>query len=221
MSAPAERRPGRIRRDLKRRLLDPVADQLTQGLSPDAVALTLALGLWLAVIPVVGATTILCFLAALAFRLNQPLMMGINYLSGPLQILLLVPFLRLGRILFGASEPTPSLSELARLVAQSPVRAIQTFWVATAHGVVAWLLVGPFLFAALFLALRPVLRAAARRLGVAAATRGRRPAPDADETTFPNPEESGDELGAALAPGLATTLSPALAPVLVEDERAR
>ncbi len=221
MNAPAERRPGRIRRDLKRRLLDPVADQLTRGLSPDAVALTLALGLWLAVIPVVGATTILCFLAALAFRLNQPLMMGVNYLSGPLQLVLLVPFLRLGRVLFGASEPTPSLSELARLVAQSPARAIQTFWVATAHGVVAWLLVGPFLFAALFLALRPVLRAAARKLGVSAATRARRAAPEADATARAAPDESTAELGPALAPGLSPTLSPALAPVLVEDERAR
>ena len=198
MTSAPERRPGRIRRDLKRCLLDPITDQLTHGLSPDAVALTLALGLCLAVVPVVGVTTILCFLAALAFRLNQPLMMGVNYLSGPLQLVLLVPFLKLGRLLFGGAERTPRLSEMASLVVHSPLRAIETFWGATLHGVVAWLLVCPFLFAALYLGLRPALRAAAARL------RGRTPA---------EPAQRQD-------PGLVAA-EPALAPAPTRPRRRR
>ncbi|HQN09603.1 MAG TPA: DUF2062 domain-containing protein, partial [Thermoanaerobaculia bacterium] len=71
---------------LRRRLVRPILEQLTQGLSPDAIALTIAIGLAIAVIPIVGTTTILCTTAAIVLRLNQPLIQAINYLSFPLQL---------------------------------------------------------------------------------------------------------------------------------------
>lgn len=158
---------------LRRRLVRPVVEQLTQGLSPEAVALTFAVGLAIAVIPVVGTTTILCTTAAIVLRLNQPLIQAINYLSFPLQLAFIVPYLRLGRLLFGGPAVKMSAEELAAFVTSRPAEAAEALWRVTLQALGAWMLTAPLIAAAVYFSLRPVLRAAARRLrpgGAAGAT---------------------------------------------------
>ena len=164
---------------LRRRLVRPVVEQLTQGLSPDAIALTIAVGLAIAVIPVVGTTTVLCTTAAIVLRLNQPLIQAINYLSFPLQLAFIVPYLRLGRILFGGVPIQMSAPELAAFVTSRPVEAFAALWRVTLQALGAWFLTVPIIVAVVYFALRPVLRSAARRLGSGTRT-GSEPAPGAD-----------------------------------------
>ncbi len=87
---------------LKARLVDPIARQLTQGVTPGALALALALGLTVGTLPVLGLTTLACALAAAALRLNQPAIQVANYAAYPLQLLLYIPFFQAGAWLFGA-----------------------------------------------------------------------------------------------------------------------
>lgn len=70
---------------------------LRQGISPRRLALTLALGFAVGCIPVVGIPTVLCAALALALRLNLPAIQMANYIAMPLQLILIVPFVRLGR----------------------------------------------------------------------------------------------------------------------------
>lgn len=77
-----------------------VASWLREGISPRKLALTLALGFAIGCIPVIGVPTILCAALALVLRLNQPAIQAANYAAMPLQLLLIVPFMRLGRWLF-------------------------------------------------------------------------------------------------------------------------
>ncbi len=178
---------------LRRRLVRPILEQLTQGLSPDAIALTIAIGLAIAVIPVVGTTTILCTAAAIVLRLNQPLIQTINYLSFPLQLAFILPYLKLGRLLFGGPAVRMSAEELAAFVTSRPGEAIEALWRVTLQAVGAWALTAPLIGAAVYFAVRPALRAAARRLRPARATvvpPG--PAPAGELSTVPVPavEES-------------------------------
>jgi uncharacterized protein (DUF2062 family) len=69
---------------------------LGQGISPRRLALTLALGFAVGCIPVVGIPTILCAGLALALRLNLPAIQAANYAAMPLQLALIVPFVRMG-----------------------------------------------------------------------------------------------------------------------------
>ena len=161
---------------LRRRLVRPILEQLTQGLSPDAIALTIAIGLAIAVIPIVGTTTILCTTAAIVLRLNQPLIQAINYLSFPLQLAFILPYLKLGRLLFGGPAVRMSAEELAAFVTSRPGEAIEALWRVTLQAVGAWALTAPLIGAAVYFALRPALRAAARRL---------RPTKGADAPTGP------------------------------------
>jgi uncharacterized protein (DUF2062 family) len=73
-----------------------LARWLRQGVSPDRLALTLALGFAVGCIPVLGAPTLLCAGLALALRLNLPAIQAANYAAMPLQLVLIAPFLRLG-----------------------------------------------------------------------------------------------------------------------------
>ncbi len=81
-----------------------VITQLKTGLTPEKLGWTLAAGSALGCFPVIGTTTLLCFLAGAAFRLNQPVLQLVNYLVYPLQLLLLVPFFALGAAWFGTGS---------------------------------------------------------------------------------------------------------------------
>ena len=80
-----------------------IAQWLQQGMSPRRLALTLALGFAIGCIPMVGVPTVLCAALAILLKLNQPAIQAANYLAMPLQLLLIVPFMRLGKWLFVAS----------------------------------------------------------------------------------------------------------------------
>jgi len=74
---------------------------LRQGISPQRLALTLALGFAIGCLPVVGITTAICLVVASCLRLNLPAIQAANWVAMPLQVALIVPFVRLGGRLFG------------------------------------------------------------------------------------------------------------------------
>ncbi len=63
-------------------------------------ALSLTVGFSLGIFPVPGTVTLLCILISFLFRLNLALLQGMNWLLTPLQVVLLYPFLKTGRLLF-------------------------------------------------------------------------------------------------------------------------
>ncbi|MBN9658761.1 MAG: DUF2062 domain-containing protein [Acidobacteria bacterium] len=143
---------------LRRRALDPFVTLLKQGLSPEKLALTIALGITLGVTPVLGSTGLLCTLAALAFRLNLPAIQLVNWLVYPLQLALLVPLLRAGAHLFGRDSGDFSLSAILQLIRTDALRAIAVLWTATLHALLVWLAAGLVATGLLYVALVPVLK---------------------------------------------------------------
>jgi len=116
------------------------------------MALCIALGIVLGVCPVLGGPTILCALAAFALRLNLPAIQLINYLAYPLQLTLLLPFVRLGQWLFRSESASAAL---AHAHAWETAYAILK---AGAHTVVAWICVCAPLGFLLYLFLCHLLR---------------------------------------------------------------
>jgi uncharacterized protein (DUF2062 family) len=148
----------------QRRVVMPIANQLKQGTTPEKITLTIALGVLLSVFPILGSTTILCGVAAVAFRLNQPIIQLVNYLAYPLQLVLLIPFYRAGEHLLGRQ---PVQLDIPLLIARFHANAgqfFQDFGMIAVGGMFAWIIVAPFAGAAIFLTVRPLLRALAARL---------------------------------------------------------
>ena len=130
-----ERMTKKTRESIARKL----ATWLRQGISPQRLALTLALGFAIGCIPVVGIPTALCTLLALALGLNLPAIQAANYAMTPFQVVLILPFVRLGMKLFGFG-PRSAFNAHALLHA-SPLAAISLMGGLAAQAMLAWLLV--------------------------------------------------------------------------------
>ena len=86
-----------------RTLVLPIVDLLRQGITPEKIALSIALGAVLGIFPVLGSTTILCVAAAYVLRLNLPAIQLVNFLIYPLQLILFLPFLQAGSRITGSA----------------------------------------------------------------------------------------------------------------------
>jgi uncharacterized protein (DUF2062 family) len=146
------------------RWLKPFLQLLRQGVTPEKIALTIALGIILGVTPVLGSTTLLCTLAAVVLRLNLPAMQLVNAAVYPLQFILLIPFYRLGAWMFQTDASTLSLSGVTALIREGVGHAIRTLWVVTMHALLAWLVLGIAALSVLYAALVPLLRQLWRRV---------------------------------------------------------
>jgi len=147
-----------------RRWLKPFIQLLRQGVSPEKIALTIALGIILGVTPVLGSTLILCTLAAIVFRLNLPAIQLVNGVVYPLQFILLIPFYRLGAWIFGADASAISLQGVVALIRAGVGHAVRTLWVVTMHALVAWLIFGAMASVILYTVLVPVVHNLWRRV---------------------------------------------------------
>lgn len=132
------------------RLRDRAVAWLLEGISPERLALSLALGFVLGCIPVVGVPTGLCLVVALAFRLNVPAIQAANYAAMPFQVALIAPLVKLGGKLMPAlTAPRADLSLLlhAPLAAaiHAPGALLEQMGKLAGQAMVAWLVIAvPF-----------------------------------------------------------------------------
>jgi uncharacterized protein (DUF2062 family) len=147
-----------LRAAIHRKLIQPFIELLKQGVTPEKIALTIALGISLGVIPVIGSTTMLCTLAAVTLRLNLPAILLVNGVVYPLQLMLLVPFLRAGAWIFRVDSPKLSIGQIFNLIRANVWHATTTLWIATMHALVIWLIAGCVASGVVYLVLAALLR---------------------------------------------------------------
>ena len=157
----------RMKDFVRRRLLDPLLALLKQGIAPERLALCVAIGITVGLVPVLGVSTLLCTVIALAFRLNLPAIQLTQAVMAPLQLLLIVPFVRLGEWMMHAAPQPVSVSAGLALMKQGIWHAVIVLKDAILHASVAWIAVAPVAVYTLYRILRPIFsRAAAAMPGV-------------------------------------------------------
>lgn len=148
----------------KRWFINPVLKQLTQGISAEKLAWTIAIGCGCGIFPIMGTTSIVCFLAAALLGLNQPVMQVVCHSLWPAHLALILPFIKFGQSIHGATPITGSVPTLLKEFFASPWQFTQDYWLAAWHGIVAWALIAiPLIFLTRLITL-PLLRAAALRI---------------------------------------------------------
>ncbi len=125
-----------------RRFLKPLVKFLKQGISPHELALTLSLGVVIGLIPLMGVNTFILTVVALVFRLNLPAVQLINYSLFVAQLLLYIPFIRLGELLLGMSPFPLNFGRISNMFTVNWLDALQHLWLAHAAGLFAWFIVG-------------------------------------------------------------------------------
>lgn len=137
---------------------DPIVAQLTQGITPEKIALTLAVGSAFALFPILGTTTLLCFLVAIALRLNQPIVQLINQALWPAHIPAIYGCVRLGEAIFGAPRAHFSIHHMNDLLWSEPRLFLHQFGLTALYAVVAWAVLAPFYITVIYYITLPITR---------------------------------------------------------------
>ena len=143
----------------RRRLRDPLVTQLTQGVTPDRLAATLAVGAACALFPFLGFTALLALGAGLALRMNQPILQTLNQLLGPLQLVMILVYVRVGEWIWRAHENRFSIAEMLHTFRDASFgEFIERFGWAGIHAFTAWLMSAPVIIVGIYYPIRPVIR---------------------------------------------------------------
>lgn len=127
-------------------------------MTPHNLSATVAVGSVIGTIPAIGVTTLLSTAVAARFKLNIAATVLVSYLVQPLQIVLAIPFIRLGINLFGLEELRLSISEMQAMFRTDWLDALSKLWVANLAGIATWAALSTPIGATLYFILVPVFR---------------------------------------------------------------
>jgi uncharacterized protein (DUF2062 family) len=142
----------------QRRVADPIVAQLTQGLTPDKIALTIAIGSSIAMFPILGTTALLCLVVGVFMKLNQPIMQAVNLACTPIHIPFIYFAFKWGERFFGVHHPRWELQGMRRELVDHPLQFIQHYGLAGLHAIGVWAVLVPLWALAIYYISLPVVR---------------------------------------------------------------
>ena len=141
-----------------RKFWTPILGQLRQGMSPEKLAWSVAAGTTLSTFPILGATTPLCALAGILFKLNHVVLQVMNYLATPLQLAAIPILIHLGENVFGLPHISFNPVRLTNEFRTAPRLFVETYGASALAGIAAWLIFAPFAILAIRALFLPILR---------------------------------------------------------------
>jgi uncharacterized protein (DUF2062 family) len=128
------------------------------GATPETLAWSIAAGLLIGINPLLGSTTLFCLAITFLFRLNIIAAQIANHAAFPLELALVIPFIRLGSRVFHTA-PMPLSAHLFLSEARTtPVTLTRQLWLWEWHAFTVWLGLAIIAAPLLALALTPLLR---------------------------------------------------------------
>lgn len=94
------------------RVTNTIISLLGQGITPRKISLSMTLGIVVGIFPIIGLPAIICVIIAALCRLNHVIIQIFNWLVYPLQLILIIPFYRLGNIIFRDAPLTVTLDKI-------------------------------------------------------------------------------------------------------------
>jgi len=129
----------------KRWVIQPILQQLTQGISPEKIAQAIAFGVTLSLFPILGSTTLLAILVGIPLRLNQPILQTFKTLTYPLQWACLLGFYRAGEWLFHAPHVSIHIPTMMKRFFAEPGPFFRDYGMTALYGIAVWCLLAPLL----------------------------------------------------------------------------
>ncbi|PKA54561.1 hypothetical protein AXF42_Ash000396 [Apostasia shenzhenica] len=142
---------------LDKKIVDPLLQIVRRGSEPKQLAFSSALGLTLGIFPICGVTALLCGAAIVLFgkRCHAPTVMLANFIATPIELSLVIPFLRLGEIITGGPHFPLTSDALKKVLTGQASREVLFSIV---HVLVGWIIAAPFILAALYSVFVPIFK---------------------------------------------------------------
>ncbi|XP_008786459.1 uncharacterized protein LOC103704795 [Phoenix dactylifera] len=149
---------------LNKKIVDPLKQIVRRGAEPKQLAFSTALGLTLGVFPICGTTVFLCGMALALFgnRCHAPSVMLANFVATPIELSLVIPFLRLGEVISGGPH-FPLTSDALKKVVTG-----QASWevlLSVLHALLGWIIAAPFILGMLYTAFVPCFKFLVHKFG--------------------------------------------------------
>ncbi|MFN4874274.1 MAG: DUF2062 domain-containing protein [Akkermansiaceae bacterium] len=139
-------------------VIRPIVNQLKQGTSPEKLSWSISLGVTLGIFPIMGSTTIVCLIFGHLLKLNQPILHLFKTFTYPLQLALILVYIRLGQMFNGVPLIKFSIPQLLTRFRDDPAQFASDFGLAALHGIEAWAISAIFLIPALYFISLPIIK---------------------------------------------------------------
>ncbi|HSD07561.1 DUF2062 domain-containing protein [Flavobacterium sp.] len=83
-----------------------------QGLSPIQLSESIIVSGLFSIIPILGVSTFILTTLSIKRKLNLPIMIAISYVMWPIQVLLIIPFIRIGEFIFSVPSTPHTVEEI-------------------------------------------------------------------------------------------------------------
>jgi hypothetical protein len=127
------------------------------GATPRTLAWSIAAGLLIGINPMIGTTTVLCLAATFSFRLNVVASQIANHAMFPLELALVIPFIRLGSLVFHTPAMPLSPHMFMFAARHAPLALTRQLWRWEWHALLVWAAISIVAAPLLALALTPIL----------------------------------------------------------------
>jgi uncharacterized protein (DUF2062 family) len=141
-----------------RRGVLPILALLRMGATPRRLAWSIAAGALIGINPVIGSTTLLCLAVTFRFRLNVVATQIANHAMFPLELALVVPFIRLGSRVFHTAAMPLAPRVFVQEARTVPLTLTRDLWMWLWHAFVLWAAIALVAAPLLAMAITPLLR---------------------------------------------------------------
>jgi uncharacterized protein (DUF2062 family) len=159
VSTPAQH----VRDFLHCRVLRPLLRLANGGASHERIAWSLAIGLVIGINPILGTTTVAMLALAWVLRLNVVASQIGTHAMTPLQLLLFLPFVKAGTLLFHDAALPMSKKDIIHLSHRHPLQLIRLLWQWEWHALVVWAVLSAIVAPLLATQIRKALVLSTRR----------------------------------------------------------
>jgi uncharacterized protein (DUF2062 family) len=111
-----------------------------QGLTPKQLCKSVIVSGLISTIPILGLSTFMITTVSLKWKLNLPLMLAISYLMWPIQILMIIPFMKIGQFIFSVPGKHHSVEEIISSFQESFFKTVTNLSFELLCGFGGWLL---------------------------------------------------------------------------------
>ncbi len=139
-------------------VIRPIVNQLKQGTSPEKLSWSISLGTTLGIFPIMGSTTIVCLIFGHLLKLNQPILHLFKTFTYPLQLALILVYIRLGQMLNGVPLIKFSIPQMLGQFKDDPAQFASDFGMVALYGIEAWAISAIFLIPILYFIFLPILK---------------------------------------------------------------
>lgn len=132
--------------------------QLTQGVTPEKLAQSLAAGLLIGCFPLLGFTTALAAIFGFFFKLNHVVVQTANYMMYPVQIILIPVYIKAASLFMDVGNVSIRPDLMIEAFRSDWVGFLKTYAIIGLYAVIIWCVLSSILFLGLQKVFVPTIR---------------------------------------------------------------